>query len=204
MLIFFITSGLHFGPVFAWNGNITFLLTQTGLSESISGIASFLAVVGNALGGIVVSYIAQKFIKRKEKKINLILFAASDLFMFIIMLLLPLPGKSSNGESNKILAKTPASILVILSTLAGSAGITAYPLFFVMAAELTFPEVSEAVTAGAVEFSSLLVKSLVLLVFSLVGVEFMTILTFVLLMASTIMIPFIRMEYRRSILEDKK
>ncbi|KAA6381757.1 MAG: hypothetical protein EZS28_022718 [Streblomastix strix] len=201
MLIFLIVTGLQSGATQAWNGNITFLLTQTGLKESFGGIVSFLCVYGNAIGGIITSFVSGRLLYRKEKLIITILFIVADVMMIFVMLMLPFP---DNNPNNRIIVKVPPAVLVVLCTITGTSGGAPFPLFFEMAAELGFPTISEAISAGAVTFCNLLVNSAVLFIFSRVGSGLLTPITAAILTLSTILLPFVRFEYLRAHMEDIK
>ncbi|KAA6392208.1 MAG: hypothetical protein EZS28_012267 [Streblomastix strix] len=157
MIIFLVVCGLQSGVSQAWNGNITYLLTEIGINETIGGIGSFFAIVLAAVGGILSSFIVQRILIRKEKLIVGILYIIQDILMVFAVLMLPFPGEISsiNGEENinhKVIIQAPTAILVILTILAGSFGGTPFPLYFEMVAELGFPHVSESISAGALAF----------------------------------------------------
>jgi nitrate/nitrite transporter NarK len=144
-MLLILAGGLQSGVFASWNGAVPDMLTTLHVGSTTAGFFAFACSLAGILGGIALGKIADRVLPRRLKFLILVCFAVSIVFFVWFTLSFPILSLPA------VLPSTFWTALCSI-TLSGLFIGAVNPLFYELAAELTFP-VPEATSAALVTWT---------------------------------------------------
>ncbi len=174
----------------AWGGVLPQILTRPTYSSDFAGICGFINNMAGVGGGLAIGVIADRWFARKLKRLLVGAFFLTTLSYVWFTLLLPSPFKDQ-----PVVPASHASVLAA-SVLTGFFQGACDPLFYELAAEITYP-LPEGTSAGLITFvynAAALIMLYVAPVVSITWMNTMATLTFII---SAVLTMLVRERYLR-------
>lgn len=183
--------GWQSGSIAAWQGLLDFLLGKFYSVEFI-GILGFLNASAAVAGSIIGGYLCDKFFQRKFKAVIIVCYILAIIFFSIFTICFP-----SFISEKPILDVVPfpwvpAVLVIIIGVVFG----IVYPVFLELAAEISFP-MNEFYSAAVITLLYNICALIVLLAGSYIPSEFVSGGVTASLILCTILMIFVKEEYRR-------
>ncbi|KAH7830659.1 putative MFS transporter, FLVCR family, feline leukemia virus subgroup C receptor-related protein [Monocercomonoides exilis] len=162
----------------AFAGNITYFYTVMGYKESVGGIFAFANSVAMVAGSFILSTVAGKCIRSKEKLLLCVTFVATALIALFFVFVLPIQPSAHSGSDPMTdigppLLHVPLWILSLCFVVIGIVGGSPVGLCLEIGAELTFPS-SEAASACIMTIANNAIYTIIMFIFSKAGTNWMT------------------------------
>ncbi|KAA6377814.1 MAG: hypothetical protein EZS28_026659 [Streblomastix strix] len=202
MIMLLLFCGLSVGGIQAYNNNVTYMMTVLEFKQSIGGLVSSFATTSAVVGAVLLPLAQKTCFKKKDKFFYLIVFIICDVVYTLLLLTMPVPESwiKKKHEYQSII-KPSLPLIFITSIFAGIFVCMSYPLFFETAAEISFP-VNEIVSGASITLATTVTYFVALLTFSAVKAEYTTLVALCLCVLGSILIPFLKVSYKRSEMED--
>ena len=197
-LILVSAGGLQAGVNSGWGGILPQILKNANFDTNYIGWNGFLTSIIAAVGGWVVSLMADKFFPRAKKVIVVLMFFGTSAGFLWFSLSMPTPFFSTPILSNSIYSITSA--LFIASWFQGATD----PFFFELCAEVTYP-LPESISGGIIVLIYNIGSLMVLGIVPFVNVDWMNsaqTVTFIICGLTVLLA--VKIEYKRSEEELKK
>lgn len=207
-------GGLQSGATQAWSSNIPYFYMALGSTESLGAYFAFAHLFLTVIGALLVSWLSTKLFRKKDKLLLLILFGINVVICLLFLLFLPIGKLSSNNTQSNVaiplqdrfrkpIVPVPLWVFSFFVALFGIVTGAPLPLVFEVGAEETYP-VSESISGGFITAWISIGYFFVLLIYSFVDLPWMTLTSFITIVASTLMIFLMKVQYKRSQVEEEK